>query len=469
MRGMEGRSTFIPFGRPNLGTDEIEAITRVLQSGWIGHGPEVEEFEKELGNNLQAEHVVSVSSCTAALHLALLLLNIGPGDEVIVPSLTWCSTANAVLYVGARPVFCDIDPHTLTADLDDIVSRITSKTKAVIVVHFGGRAVDIEELRKKLPSRINIVEDAAHALGGRYWNGEPIGSSENICCFSFYANKNITTGEGGALVTCRPQLAESARSLRQHGLATNAWKRFSNAKVSVGGAIVERLGYKMNFTDLQAALGRAQLKRLADFQRRRLEVARHFVQALKGYNIVIQEDILSPYHARHLFPIRLSDVNSASTRNEMISELRTRGVGAAVHYAPLHMMPLYNCDYHLPQTERFYQSTISLPISASLTDEEVDHITEQMGQLLSREGSRLKSKETTIHERFQSLLTEGLLEILRQCPDASEYIDDKKVKLSYGKSLRYSIEVNLEELTKPCDKLEESLVQSREDENTGSR
>lgn len=449
---------FIPFGRPNISEEEIEAVSEVLRSGWIGQGPQVAAFEEEFAQFVQADYAVSLNSCTAALHLALEVLGIGPGDEVIVPSLTWCSTANAALYVGAKPVFCDIHPDTLCADIDDIISRITSRTKAVIVVHFGGRAVDVEDLRSRLPSRIEIIEDAAHALAARYPNGRPVGSSKNLCCFSFYANKNITTGEGGALTTSRPHLAELARSLRQHGLATNAWKRFTDAKVSLGGAIVERLGYKMNFTDLQAALGRVQLRRLPLFQERRQEVAKIYSEHLSSLEIQMQSGLLSPYHARHLFPIRTSQKAYNINRNDLLAELKTRKIGAAVHYAPLHMMPVYNCDYHLPITEMVYTEILTLPISSTISNEEISYVVDQLRNLLSiSETQASKESELSIHEHFESALSKGILEILLAKPELAKQIDDNKIKLVYGKSLRHCVEVDLSELMEANHEALESL------------
>jgi dTDP-4-amino-4,6-dideoxygalactose transaminase len=186
------RADYLAFGRPDFGEEEIAAVTRVLRSGWVGMGPEVIAFEQELSSFVDAPHVVTVNSCTSALHLALLVNGVGPGDEVIVPSLTWCSTANAALYLGARPIFCDIDQATLCSTTELILAQLGPRTKAVVVVHFGGIAVDVQELRRGLPAHVSIIEDAAHALGACYQNGRRVGSSGNLVCFSFYANKNLS-------------------------------------------------------------------------------------------------------------------------------------------------------------------------------------------------------------------------------------------------------------------------------------
>src|SRR3989454_9151534 len=224
------RREYLPFGRPNFSDQEIAAVTRVLRAGWVGMGPETIAFERELADYVGAPHVVAVNSCTSALFLSLLVNGVGPGDEVICPSLTWCSTANAALYLGARPVFCDVDADTLCVTREHVLTKVTSKTKAVMVVHFGGFAVDVGALRAALPPSVAIVEDAAHALGAKFKDGRPVGSSGNLTCFSFYANKNLSTGEGGAIALSDAKKAERLRSLRQHGMPVDAWRRFSHPK-----------------------------------------------------------------------------------------------------------------------------------------------------------------------------------------------------------------------------------------------
>ena len=221
---------YLPFGKPNFSDEEIAAVTRVLRSGWIGMGPETLAFEEELAEYLGAPYVVTVNSCTAASFLALLVLGVGPGDEVICPSLTWCSTANVALYLGAVPVFCDVDPHTLCISPDAIQEKLTARTKAVIVVHYGGLATEVKELQQVIPSSVVLVEDAAHALGARFSDGRPVGSSGNLTCFSFYANKNLSTAEGGAIALFDEAMVERLRSLRQHGMPADAWARFYSLK-----------------------------------------------------------------------------------------------------------------------------------------------------------------------------------------------------------------------------------------------
>jgi perosamine synthetase len=366
------RSAYLPFGRPNFGEEEIAAMTRVMKTGWIGMGPEVIAFEKELAEAVGAPHVVTVNSCTSALFLSLLVHGIGPGDEVICPSLTWCSTANAALYLGAKPVFCDVDPETFCITPETVAAVVTPRTRALMVVHFGGLAAEIPPLRASLPKRVAIIEDAAHAFGARFASGRPVGSSGGATCFSFYANKNLATGEGGAVALFDRVRADRIRSLRQHALPIDAWKRFSYPKTILLSNQLVELGYKMNFTDLQAALGRVQLRRQREFAARRLAVACEY-QSLLGPlrpSPHLQRAITSPLHARHLFTVEFDFRRMKISREDLILALRARNIGATVHYSSLHRMPLY-CGRRrpakLPQTERIAKSIITLPMSSSLT------------------------------------------------------------------------------------------------------
>jgi len=377
---------YLPFGRPNFSSEEIDAVTRVMKSGWIGMGPETIAFEQELCAFLNVSNVVTVNSCTSALELSLLVSGIGPGDEVICPSLTWCSTANASLYLGAKPVFCDVDLKSLCITEQNIMEKITEKTKAIVVVHFGGYAIDVVSLRAKLPPEIVIIEDAAHAIGSRYLDGTPVGSSGNLTCFSFYANKNLSTGEGGAIALPNQEVADRLRSLRQHGLVSDAWKRFTHPKSILTAELME-LGYKMNYNDLQASLGRVQLRRQGEFHQRRLDIAKLYCDELAGqeFGLSFQDDVLSEDHARHLFVVMLPLEHLNIDRNDFVIALRDRNVGAAIHYAPLHSMKFYR-DLHdqpsLENTERLYEKILTLPISASMTIEQAKYVVSQFNSLI---------------------------------------------------------------------------------------
>lgn len=380
------RATYLPFGRPDFGEGETEAVTRVLRSGWVGMGPEVIAFEQELAAFVGAPHVVTVNSCTSALHLALLVNGVGPGDEVIVPSLTWCSTANAALYVGAKPVFCDIDPVTFCVSPESILAKVTSSTKAVMVVHFGGLATDIAALRSTLPGRIVIIEDAAHALGAHYPDGRPVGASGNLVCFSFYANKNLSTGEGGAVALADGDQADHLRSLRQHALPIDAWKRFTQANTILRSQQLTELGYKANYTDLQAALGRVQLMRQPALSERRRQLARRYLEHLAGLrpHIELQEGLDHPAHALHLFPVLIKP-SARRSRDQLLLDLRERNIGATVHYALLHQMKLYTDNVPLPLSvsEQIGREILTLPISASMTVEDVDYVCGHLADLVS--------------------------------------------------------------------------------------
>jgi perosamine synthetase len=380
------RDTYLPFGQPQFGDDEIAAVTRVLRSGWIGMGPETIAFEGELAQVVEAPHVVTVSSCTAAMSLCLRLLGIGAGDEVICPSLTWCSTANAALYQGAQPVFCDVDPANFCTTPETVLPLITPRTKAVMVVHFGGQAVDVTSLRAALPPRIAIVEDAAHAFGARYPDDRPVGSSGNLVCFSFYANKNLSTGEGGAIALFDSALADRLRSLRQHALPIDAWKRFTHAQTVLLSQQLTELGYKANYTDLQAALGRVQLRRLPDMQTHRRQLAERYLQRLQPIKdrLVPQAGLAGAAHALHLFPVRIVP-EGPRQRDDLLVELRQRNIGATIHYAPLHLMPLYRGGRApgLPVTETLGRQIITLPISASMQLADVDYVCDHLSELVT--------------------------------------------------------------------------------------
>lgn len=370
------RQDYLAFGKPNFSTLEIEAVTRVLSSGWIGMGPETIAFEAELAAFLGVPHVVTVNSCTAALFLSLHVAGVQAGDEVICPSLTWCSTANAALYLGATPVFCDVDPETLCASPEQVRACVTERTKAVVVVHFGGYPMDMAALRAALPERVAIVEDAAHAFNSRMPDGRLVGASGNLACFSFYANKNLSTGEGGAIALTDRATAERLQSLRQHALPVDAWKRYSHPTTMFLSGHLTELGYKMNFTDLNAAIGRVQLSRQREFSEIRAEIALRYESRLRGHGFGLQSKCTAAVHAKHLFTVQLPLEKSRRNRNEAIAALRAQNIGASIHYLPLHHMPLYRDSVRqpLPHTDRVTERIMTLPISASMTTRDADRV-----------------------------------------------------------------------------------------------
>ncbi len=375
---------YLPFGKPDFSDEEIEAVSRIMRAGWVGMGQETIKFEEELSSYLDVPHVVTVNSCTSALFLSLLIYGIGPGDEVICPSLSWCSTANVALYLGAKPVFCDVDPETLCITSESVSEKLTERTRAVVIVHFGGLAADVEQIHSILPPDVVVVEDAAHALGTKFPDAKAVGTSGNPTCFSFYANKNLSTADGGAIALFDDEQAEHLRSLRQHAIDSDAWNRFIQPNSLVYSTIAE-LGYKMNYTDLQAAIGRVQLKRQPKFQARRLEIANLYYQELSFLEpyIRFQYNVTHPYHARHLFTVVLPVDKMTITRDEFLLKLRSMNIGASIHYAPLHTMPLYSFadSSGLLHTEHIGESILTLPISASMSLDDARYVIEKFVEL----------------------------------------------------------------------------------------
>jgi len=372
------QNNYIVFGRPDYSQDEMDAVNRVMRSGWIGMGQETALFETELAAYLGAKDVVALNSCTSALYLSLLVNGVGLGDEVIVPSFTWCSTANAVIYCGAKPVFCDIEAGSLCTGTTEILAKLTPKTRAVIVVHYGGYACDVKSLRAALPPQVSIVEDAAHALGAKYNHGGRVGSSGNLTCFSFYANKNISTGEGGAVALNDSDLANKLRRLRQQGLSQNAWSRFKDPSSSLYQE-VEMLGFNFNYIDLHACIGRVQLKRFESMQQKRADLAWFFTSQLSslGVKVALQDKVNDEEHARHLYVLRLPAGELNLSRDQLVRLLRSNGIGAAVHYMPLHRMDYYtrvSGHSHLPVTEQVFAGILSLPISASMNHADAEKV-----------------------------------------------------------------------------------------------
>lgn len=387
---MKKREAYLAFGTPDFTDAEIDAVARVMRSGWAGMGQETIAFEKELSEYIGAPEVVTVNSCTSALFLALLAEGVGPGDEVIVPSLTWCATANAALYLGAKPVFCDVDPLSMCVTPETITSKLSPRTKAVIVVHYGGYAIDVEVLRSVLPSGVAIIEDAAHALGAVHGNGKRVGASGNTVCFSFYANKNLSTADGGAIALFNADKAEHLRCLRMSGMDSNAWSRFTNPSTAFVAGVAE-LGYKMNFTDLQASIGRVQLQRFEEMATVRRMVAEHYRKQLAevGLNIPFQSKAFDSRHARHLLVACFDPKKTGMTRDKMLLALRDRNIGASIHYRPLHGQPLYCKDglASLPVTESLAEQIMTLPISARMTLDDVDYVVHHLAELIQKKGT----------------------------------------------------------------------------------
>jgi dTDP-4-amino-4,6-dideoxygalactose transaminase len=378
----------IPFFRPVITEDEIEAVIAVLRSGWLTTGAKAREFEQKfaafLGSGVEA---VAVNSATAGLHLAAEACGIGPGDEVLVPTLTFTATASVIRYLGAEAVFVDVDQKTRTIDLEDAARRITPRCKAIIPVHFGGFPCDMAAvLDFARRHHLKVIEDAAHAMPA-HRSGRPVGTWESdACVFSFYATKPITTGEGGMIVTRNPEIAARARIMRTHGLNRDAFDRFSKVGASWAYDVVSP-GFKYNLTDVAAAVGVVQLGRANSLQSGRQHAAERYLEKLVGLPLDCPASAPSgSLHSWHLFPIRLHET-ARITRDEVIAALTAQGIGTSVHYRPLHQMTYWRQRYafkpdEFPEADRYFAGALSLPLFPTMTDAEVDRVVGTLQELL---------------------------------------------------------------------------------------
>jgi dTDP-4-amino-4,6-dideoxygalactose transaminase len=380
------RDSFLVFGSPLIGEAEIAEVVDSLRSGWIGTGPKVQRFEGMLSEYVGVAEVRCVSSCTAALILAMRVLGIGPGDEVVVPAMTFVASANAVEHAGATPVLVDSEPGTGLIDLDQVEAAITPRTRAVMPVHLAGRPVDMDRLARLRDERgLKIVEDAAHALGAR-WRGGMIGAFGNLTAFSFYVTKNVTTIEGGALVTEDPAVAARVERLALHGLSLGAWQRFSDAGFK-HYEVVEP-GFKFNMTDVQASLGLHQLPRLDDWIERRAQLWDRYDHLLADLPVHTPPPAdPDTIHARHLYQVTV-DADAPLTRDELLDGLTARRIGTGVHYRGVHLHPYYRDKYGLapeqfPVATAISERTLSLPLSPKVTKADQDDVAGALTDLLA--------------------------------------------------------------------------------------
>jgi len=381
------RTDFLVFGAPCLGDEEIDEVVATLKCGWIGTGPRTRRFEDEFAAYVGVAHALGVSSCTAALDLSMLVSGVGPGDEVIVPSLTFAASANVPVHRGARPVFVDVDESTFTLDPECVAAAMTERTRCVIPVHYGGLAADLDAIAAAAPG-VHIVEDAAHAVGTRY-RGRRIGSHGNLVSFSFYANKNLTTAEGGMLTFAADDLRDRLAALRLHGMARDAWKRYGR-EASLHSEVVEP-GYKYNLTDLQSAIGIHQLRKQERFLARREALAARYDAAFDARADVRRQvrpsDTARDRHALHLYTLVLEPERLRVDRDRVVSSLRAENIGAGIHYLPVHLQPAYaerfpDAGKSLPVTERIGANIFSLPITPGMTDADADDVIEAVGKVL---------------------------------------------------------------------------------------
>jgi perosamine synthetase len=368
----------VPFHRADLGEAEVQAVSDVIRSGWLTMGAKTFEFERQFASYVGASHAIAVSSCTAALHLSLEAIGLSCGDEVLVPTTTFTASAEVVAYFGARPVFVDIDAASMNMDPREAERKITTRTKAIIPVHLAGTPCEMAEITHLADQyNLRVVEDAAHALPSSY-KGKRIGTVSELTAFSFYATKTLTTGEGGMITTENEDLVKRLQLMRLHGIARDAWKRYS----AEGSWFYEVLdtGYKYNLTDLQAALGIVQLAKCDEMTSARSRIAARYTAAFQSLECVetphIPADCATSWH---LYLLRLQLDQLRIDRGQFIRELAERGVRTSVHFIPLHLQPAYQRNYgykngDLPVAEREYQRSLSLPIFSSMREEEIEQV-----------------------------------------------------------------------------------------------
>ena len=374
---------FIPFSRPWIDETEIEAVSQVLASKWISTGARVCEFERAFAEYLGVKHAIAVSSCTAALHLSLVVTGIGAEDEVITTPYTFTATAEAIRYVGAKPVFVDICPETLNIDVTKIEQAITPRTKAIMPVHIAGLPCDMDALRQICQTHnLVLIDDAAHAIPTKY-KGQYIGTLGDLSAFSFYANKNITTGEGGMITTNNDTFAEPLRTMRLHGIDKDAWARQSRRSIWRYDITTE--GYKYNMTDIQAAMGLCQLMKLNKLHERRQNFAHIYQTELAKVSQIstpfVPDD--SSEHAWHLYIIQLN----TGDRDEFVEALREENIECSVHYIPLHLFEFYQKQYgysvgDFPRAEEAFERVVSLPLYPGLTESDVHLVVDTIRSVL---------------------------------------------------------------------------------------
>jgi dTDP-4-amino-4,6-dideoxygalactose transaminase len=384
---MSRRPVFLPFHKPDIGDEEVSAVSETLRSGWLTTGPKVHAFEHAFADYIGAPHAVAVNSCTAALHLALEAIGLAEGDEVLVPTVTFAATAEVVTYFRARPVLVDCEPDTLNLDPASLEQAITPRSRAVIPVHYAGHACDMDRIRPIAQRyRLKVIEDAAHALPASY-KGQMVGTLGDLGCFSFYATKTLCTGEGGMVTTANAEYAERVRMMSLHGISKDAWKRYG----ADGSWYYEILspGFKYNMTDMAAALGLVQLAKCGRMLEARRRIAEAYHQAFHGM-LGIVTPVVRPEvdHAWHLYPIRLVLEQLRIGRGEFIAMLRERNIGASVHFIPLHLHPYYRDRYQygpedFPNASEVSERLVSLPIYPGMTDRDAHDVVSAVNDIVT--------------------------------------------------------------------------------------
>ena len=382
----------IPFHRPFIDNNEIEAVSDVLRSGWLTMGSKTFDFEAMFAEKVSARHAIAFNSATSALHIALALYDIKPGDEVIVPSITFVATAETVRYFGAVPVFADVERDTHNISAESVKNLITEKTKGIIPVHYSGLPADLDELSKICRNKdLFLIEDSAHAFPS-YYKGKPIGSFESLSAFSFYANKTITTAEGGMLTLSDDIMAERARKIRLHGIDRDAWKRYSHDGSWMYD--VTELGFKYNPTDVSSAIGIEQLKKSDYMTSLRKKICRRYDELFASSDLIeLYPSIEGRVSSNYIYPVKLKLESLSVSRDFVIDELKKRGISVSMHFIPVYRFSYYkefynsigrNVDFeNYPNSEYIYEREITLPLFPSMTDEETEYVVENLIEILS--------------------------------------------------------------------------------------
>ncbi len=381
------RETFLPYAVPLIDDEDINEVVETLKSGWVAKGPRTIEFEKRFAEYTGAKYAVAMNSATAALHVALIAGGVKPGDEVITTPITFAATANTIIHVGATPVFVDVDPETFCIDVNKIEEKITDKTTAIVPVHYTGHACDMDKIRA-IAEKYNLFvsEDAAHAID-TFYKGDLIGKKGDCASFSFYATKNICTGEGGMLTTNSEDIAEKARVMSTHGMSKAAWNRYGK-----GGAWrydIEYPGHKYNMFDIQAALAKTQMNKLSAMQDRRKEIVKKYEEGfsrLDGIKLPPEEDYTT--HSWHLYVVRLELDKLTIDRDKFIELMGEANIGTSVHFIPVHLMSYYRENFgykegDFPVAESYFDTILSLPLYPKMTDEDVQDVINAVTHIIS--------------------------------------------------------------------------------------
>ena len=378
----EQDAPFIVFGAPDIRSDEIDEIVATLESGWIGTGPRVAQFEQEFAayKSVPPSQAAAVNSCTAALHVSMVAADLQPGDEVITTAMTFCATANAIIHAGTTPVIADIDPDTYNIDIEQLEQRITSRTRAIVPVHFAGRPCDMDRIGALAEKHdLIVIEDCAHAIETQ-WHGQQAGTFGDFGCFSFYVTKNVVTGEGGMVISRSPEQIGKIKVLALHGMSKDAWKRFGDEGFKHYEVVTA--GFKYNMMDLQAALGIHQLRRVEENWLRRQEIWIRYQEAFTGLPVGRPaEPEADTRHAYHLYTLRINEQDCGISRDDFLSRMAATGIGVGVHYRSLAQQPFYQerfgwdpADY--PVSTAFGDETVSLPLGPKLTNSDVEQVIE---------------------------------------------------------------------------------------------